>query len=336
MTPPVKFATHCAAALLLAASGAAPAQENAPENAATPQAAMPSTATAPSAEAAPITETTTATETTPSAETTPAAEAMPATETTPATETMTPAETPHAETMTPAETTQAAPLSWRRSGIVAAARRVRLGARMDAAVSALHAREGERYRQGDMLVEFDCSVERAALEEARIAFQLAKLGHKTKKREYENREITEEQAEMAALQSEAALAALNRMRERVKYCAITAPFDARVIKVFAAEHEEVAAYKPVVEIAEDTALQFHLLLPWAWLQWLSIGDEFDVRIAGRDYRARLKHLAPEADPVDKSLAAVARILDADDRLVIGMSGAARFNPPGGAGAEAAH
>lgn len=238
--------------------------------------------------------------------------------------------------MTPAATTQAAPLSWRRSGIVAAARRVRLGARMDAAVSALHAREGERYRQGDMLVEFDCSVERASLEEARIAFQLAKLDHKTKKRDYENREITEEQAEMAALQSEAALAALNRMRERVKYCAITAPFDARVVKVFAAEHEEVAAHKPVVEIAEDTALQFHLLLPWAWLQWLSVGDEFDVRIAGRDYRARLKHLAPEADPVDKSLAAVARILDADDRLVIGMSGTARFTPPGGAGAEAAH
>lgn len=306
----VKFATHCAAALMLAAWGAAPAQENTQENATTPtptQATMPSTATAP------ITEMTPATETAPSAETTPSTET-----------------TPHAAT------TQVVPLSWRRSGIVAAARRVRLGARMDAAVSALHAREGERYRQGDMLVEFDCSVERAALEEARIAFQLAKLGHKTKKREYENREITEEQADMAALQSEAALAALNRMRERVKYCAITAPFDARVVKVFAAEHEEVAAHKPVVEIAEDTALQFHLLLPWAWLQWLSIGDEFDVRIAGRDYRARLKHLAPEADPVDKSLAAVARILDADNRLVIGMSGTARFTPPGGADAEAAH
>lgn len=318
MTPPrAKFATHCAAALLLAAWSAAPAQdaqEGAPENTTTPpQAAAPSTATAPSAKAAPVTETM------PSAETTPAAEMMSST-----------------DTMPHAAATQTEPLSWRRSGIVAAVRRVRLGARMDAAVSALHAREGERYRQGDMLVEFDCSVERAALEEARIAFQLAKLGHKTKKREYENREITEEQADMAALQSEAALAALNRMRERVKYCAITAPFDARVVKVFAAEHEEVAAHKPVVEIAEDTALQFHLLLPWAWLQWLSIGDEFDVRIAGRDYRARLKHLAPEADPVDKSLAAIARILDADNRLVIGMSGTARFNPPGGAGAEAAH
>jgi len=324
MTPSAKFAAHCAAALMLAAWGGAPAQT-----------AMPSTATAPSAKAAPITATPPAAETTPATDTTPSAE-TPRTETAPTTD-MPPSEpAPRAETMMPAETTQAAPLAWQRSGIVAAARRVRLGARMDAAVSALHAREGERYRQGDMLVEFDCSVERASLEEARIAFQLAKLGHKTRKREYESREITEEQVEMAALQSEAALAALNRMRERVKYCAITAPFNARVVKVFAAEHEEVAAHKPVVEIAEDTALQFHLLLPWAWLQWLSIGDEFDVRIAGRDYRARLKHLAPEADPVDKSLAAVARILNADNRLVIGMSGAARFTPPGGAGAEAAH
>jgi len=324
MTPSAKFAAHCAAALMLAAWSGAPAQT-----------AMPSTATAPSAKAAPITATPPAAETTPATDTTPSAE-TPRTETAPTTD-MPPSEpAPRAETMMPAENTQAAPLAWQRSGIVAAARRVRLGARMDAAVSALHAREGERYRQGDMLVEFDCSVERASLEEARIAFQLAKLGHKTRKREYESREITEEQVEMAALQSEAALAALNRMRERVKYCAITAPFNARVVKVFAAEHEEVAAHKPVVEIAEDTALQFHLLLPWAWLQWLSIGDEFDVRIAGRDYRARLKHLAPEADPVDKSLAAVARILNADNRLVIGMSGAARFTPPGGAGAEAAH
>ncbi len=323
MTPSAKFAAHCAAALMLAAWGGAPAQT-----------AMPSTATAPSAKAAPITATPPAAETTPATDTTPSAE-TPRTETAPTTDMPSSEPAPRAETTMPAETTQAAPLAWQRSGIVAAARRVRLGARMDAAVSALHAREGERYRQGDMLVEFDCSVERASLEEARIAFQLAKLGHKTRKREYESREITEEQVEMAALQSEAALAALNRMRERVKYCAITAPFNARVVKVFAAEHEEVAAHKPVVEIAEDTALQFHLLLPWAWLQWLSIGDEFDVRIAGRDYRARLKHLAPEADPVDKSLAAVARILNADNRLVIGMSGAARFTPPGG-GAEAAH
>ena len=231
-------------------------------------------------------------------------------------------------TQTAAPASKTAPLSYMRSGIVAAVRRARLGARMDAVVSTLYAREGERYKQGDMLAEFDCSVERASLEETRIAFQLAKLTHKAKKRGFENREIAAEQMELAALESEAALAALNRMRERVKYCTITAPFDARVIKVFAAEHEDVEAHKPVVEIAEDTMLQFHFFLPWAWLQWLSSGDSFDVHIAGRDYRAQLERLAPEADPIDKSLAAVARILDADEKLVIGMSGIARFHPPG--------
>ena len=109
-----------------------------------------------------------------------------------------------------------APKVHQRSGIVTPARRVRLGARMNAAVATLHAKQGERFRQGDVLVEFDCSVERAALEEARIAHQLAKFNHNLKRSEAENREITKELAALAGLQAEAALAALNHARERVK------------------------------------------------------------------------------------------------------------------------
>ena len=101
-----------------------------------------------------------------------------------------------------------------------------------------------------------------------------------------------------------------------------------MIKVFVAEHEEVEALKPVVEIIEDTAPRFQMLLPWDWLSWLSPGHEFEVHVAGRDYRARLEHLAPEADPIDKSLTAFARILDADKKLLIGMSGVAYFPAPG--------
>ncbi len=222
---------------------------------------------------------------------------------------------------------QAAPRVYQRDGIVAPTRRARLGARLDAAVSVLHAEQGRRFQRGDVLVEFDCSVERAALEEARIAHRLAKFNHNAKRREAENREVSKEQVELAGLQAEAALAALNHARALSKYCTIVAPFDALVIKVFVAEHEEVEALEPVVEVAEDAAPHLHLLLPWDWLAWLSPGHEFDVRVAGRDYRARLERLAPEADALNKSVAAVARILDADEKLLIGMSGVARFAAP---------
>ena len=201
---------------------------------------------------------------------------------------------------------RAGPRIYRRGGVVAPARRARLGARMDAAVAVLHAEQGKRFRRGDVLVEFDCSVERAALEEARIAHRLAKFHHSAKRREAENREVLQEQAELAGLQAEAALAALNRARARARYCTITAPFDARVLKVFVAEYEDVKAQEPIVEVAEDAAPRLHLLLPWDWLSWLAPGHEFDVRVAGRDYRARIERLAPEADALDESVAAVAR------------------------------
>ena len=270
----------------------------------------------------------------PAQETTPTAAAVttptppPTMPTTPTAAAMTVLTTPTAAAMT---TPQSAAQVYKRGGIIAPARRARLGARMSAAVAVLHAEQGRRYKRGDVLVEFDCSVERAMLEEARIAHRLAKFDYNAKRREAENREVAREQAELAGLRAEAALAALNRARASAKYCTITAPFDALAIKVFVAEHEQVEALKPVVEVAEDAALRLHLLLPWDWLSWLSLGHEFDVRVAGHDYRARLERLAPEADALDQSVAAVARILDADEKLLIGMSGVARFAAPDGAG-----
>lgn len=262
----------------------------------------------------------------PAQETPPTAQAMPTAPTlqtattTTATTTTAPPQDAVAEERTAAQTYQ-------RGGVVAPARRARLGARMDTAVAVLHAEQGRRFKRGDVLVEFDCSVERATLEEARIAHRLAKFDHNEKKREAETSEVMKEQAELAALQAEAALAALNRARSLARYCTITAPFDARVIQVLVAEYEDVQARQPIIEVAEDTAPRFHLLLPWAWLSWLAPGHEFDVRIAGHDYRARLERVAPEAEALDESVSAVAQILDADEKLLLGMSGVAYFDAP---------
>ena len=212
---------------------------------------------------------------------------------------------------------------YERRGIVIAKNRIRINSQIDATVSKLHVAEGEQFKKNDLLMEFDCSIERASLEEARLSHEVVKFEYTAKKREAEEMPIPSETLELLKLKTDLALTKLNHLRERIKYCRLFSPFAGRALKILVQEHETADALAPVMEIIDDQALYFRTFLPWSWLKWLSVGDTVEVEVMNKNYLAELAELSEEVDPLDQSIRAILKF-QSQDVLMIGMNGVVKF------------
>ena len=216
--------------------------------------------------------------------------------------------------------------NYNRRGIVIAKNRLKINSQMGATVSKLHIKEGAQFNKNDLLIEFDCSIERAALEEARLSHEIAKFDYNKKQREAEEMPVSPSTLELLKLETELALTKLNHLRERTEGCRLLAPFTGRVLKILVREYETAAKLAPVMEVIDDQPFYFRAFLPWTWLKNLSIGDTVKINIMGEDYPAELAELAQEVDPLDQSVKALLKF-KSQDRLKLGMNGIAKFNVP---------
>ena len=213
--------------------------------------------------------------------------------------------------------------NYQRRGVVIAENRVRISSQIDATISKLHIAEGAQFEENDLLIEFDCSIERAALEEARLSHEVAKFDYEAKKGEAEEISVSPQTLELLKLKTELALTKLNHLRERIQHCRLLAPFAGRVLKILVQEYETVNALAPVMEIVDNQPLHFRVFLPWAWLKWLSVGDIVEIEVIDKNYPAELVELSKEVDPLDQSIKAVLKF-QSQDELIIGMNGIAKF------------
>ena len=214
--------------------------------------------------------------------------------------------------------------NYTRRGIVMAKNRLKINSQISATVSKLHTEEGAQFKKNDLLIEFDCSIERTALEEARFSHEVAKFDYDKKQREARDTPVSPQTLELLKLKTELALTKLNHMRERTKNCRLLAPFSGRVLKILVREYETAAALAPVMEIIDNQPFYFRVFLPWVWLKKLSVGDTAEIDIMGENYPAELADLSQEVDPLDQSVKALLKF-KSQDGLKLGMSGTAKFD-----------
>ncbi|AHF67182.1 hypothetical protein PSCICO_10070 [Pseudomonas cichorii] len=197
-------------------------------------------------------------------------------------------------------------------------------------ITELSIKEGERFKKGDRLVAFDCSVYQAQLNRTAAVQEGAR-----KKLEVANRldklnsisvaDVTQAQAAMAVARAESGInqAILGR-------CAITAPFSGRVAARKAQRWEYVAEGKELLSIYDDSAYELELIVPSNWLRWLKPGQNFSVHLdeSGKDYPAQISRIGAIIDPVSQSVKVFGRITQSDESLLPGMSGVAKLTAPG--------
>ncbi|MBT0570724.1 efflux RND transporter periplasmic adaptor subunit [Curvibacter sp. CHRR-16] len=201
-------------------------------------------------------------------------------------------------------------------------------------VSALPLREGQRFRQGDTLVSFDCTLhkarqdratqaELAARKKMEVAEQLDKLASISKA------DVEQARAAVAVAQAESGVE-----RAMSRRCVVSAPFSGRVGETYVRAAEHVAEGKELMSIYDDSAFEVQTIVPSRWLQWLKPGYPMQVGVeeTGQTYTATVIRIAGTVDPVSQSVKVIGRLVNErgsrdNGALLPGMSGVVRISPP---------
>ncbi|WP_107852394.1 efflux RND transporter periplasmic adaptor subunit [Oceanimonas marisflavi] len=190
-------------------------------------------------------------------------------------------------------------------------------------------REGQRVEQGQILLEFDCTLQQAQRQKARAQLAGARNNYTGNKRMAELNAIGSVELNNSKIEIDKARADLAYLDATMARCRVPAPYAGFVGEVHVRGQEFVQAGEPLLEIIDDSALELEFIAPSRWLAWLTPGHEFEVAIedTGRRYPARLAHTAGKVDPLSQSIKAVAVIDGQFDELLPGMSGRLLLLPP---------
>lgn len=216
-------------------------------------------------------------------------------------------------------------------GVVRPADQAALTSDLQAMVARVAFKEGERFRRGDVLVEFDCrrlEAELASAEaqetEARIQLENSQYLAAQKAGGKLDVEVARARLAKAAAESEA-------QRIRMDGCRIVAPYDGRIAELAVHAHEVPQPGRPMLAIIDDSRLELELIVPSETLAWLKAGTTFGFRVdeLGRSYEAQVTRLGAMVDPVSQT-AKVMGVLDGEHTGVLpGMSGEATLTRPEG-------
>ena len=196
-------------------------------------------------------------------------------------------------------------------------------------IEKINVRNGERFKQGDPLIEFDCTIQKAQLQKARSELLATRKTHEANLKLQEFKSIGDLDVAISAAEVEKAKAEYALVKAQVDMCIIAAPFDGRVVKRIAKPYESVNQGEALIEILDDSELKVELYVPSKWLLWLKDDTEFTVHIdeTGKTYPARMTSLGARVDAVSQSIAITATITGNHPELLAGMSGDARFQVP---------
>lgn len=207
-----------------------------------------------------------------------------------------------------------------------AVRQTSLSSEIAAKVDRLPLREGDSFREGELLAGFDCSLLQAQLNKAEATAEAARSTLKVNRRLAGLDSISTlevEQAEAKVKETEAEVAA---MRVTVSKCSLTAPFSGRVARLYVDQHQFLQPGKQMMDILDTGRLEVRLIAPSRLLSWLRVGNRFSVRIEelGRSYTARVVRVGAKIDPLSQSVPVIGEIEGNHEELLPGMSGWAGF------------
>lgn len=212
-------------------------------------------------------------------------------------------------------------------GLIKPVEKAVISSQISAQIEQIPNKAGERFRQGDILVKFDCSFYRADLMSAEAAFNAKKNVYKNNEQLLALNAMSDIDVSIAESEMEVARAERSMRAIKVSQCEIKAPYDGRVIEVSVNEHENVAADTELLSILNDKALEIELIVPSTWLTWIRVEETFRFLIdeTGETVGASISKIGAVVDPVSQTVKLTGKFTEQPERVLSGMSGTARFN-----------
>jgi membrane fusion protein (multidrug efflux system) len=191
--------------------------------------------------------------------------------------------------------------------------------------------EGARFRAGETLVSFDCTLQHAQLNKAKAALGGAEKVWKANLRLAELNAVGRVELEVSEAEVAKARAEVASNAAVIGKCALAAPFAGRVAEQKVREQQYVQPGQVLLEIIDDSVLELDFIVPSRWLAWLKPGHAFQVAIdeTGKSYPAKVLRIGARVDPVSQSIKLSAALDGKFNDLLAGMSGRANFAAPAG-------
>jgi membrane fusion protein (multidrug efflux system) len=193
-----------------------------------------------------------------------------------------------------------------------------LSSEMAGRIDKIATRVGDHFRQGDILIIFDCAVPRAQLARAQAVVTQAERTFEIDRRLVALHSMGQLELDVAAAEILKAKADQVAAEAVASKCSIAAPFSGVTVEQKAREFQYTTPGQPLLDILDDHALG-----------WLKPGYAFQVKIdeTEKTYPARVVRLGGRVDPVSQSIKVIGEIIGDAPDLMAGMSGRATMTPP---------
>lgn len=204
-----------------------------------------------------------------------------------------------------------------------------LAAEVGARINRIELPEGARFRAGQTLVSFDCSLQQAQLQKAKASLAAAEQTYHANKRLAELNSVGKLELDVSQAEADKARAEVSLMNIALGKCRIAAPFNGRIAEQRAREQQFVQPGQALLDILDDSVLELDFIVPSKWLVWIKPNQTFQIAIdeTGKTYRAKILRIGARVDPVSQSVKLTAAIDGQYDELMAGMSGKVLMAPP---------
>lgn len=216
-------------------------------------------------------------------------------------------------------------------GIVKAVNEAMIGTDILFPIATLPFREGQSFKQGDILASFNCSDLEAQVKSAEAMLRAETITHENNARLARSKAVGAFEVSLSKAKTDQAAAELEAFRSKMSRCVIRAPYDGRIAFMRAHAHEIPEPNQPLMQIVSEGDLEIETLLPSSWLRWLKPGSAFAITIdeTGETRQAEVTRIAAIVDPVSQTVKVTGRFSGDTDGILPGMSGPTEFNPASG-------
>ena len=149
-----------------------------------------------------------------------------------------------------------------------------LSSQMAGKIEKINVEEGDRFKKGQALVEFDCKIEQTELKRAVTELEAAKKTLGVNRSLAHLKSISGLDVAMAEAKVLSAEAEASVRQAVVERCTLQAPFDGRVVEIPVSPYQTVRQAEPLLKILDDRDLPFEDNVPSSWLAWLNQGEQF--------------------------------------------------------------
>ena len=210
--------------------------------------------------------------------------------------------------------------------LVVASQEAILSSELAARIEDIAVKEMQRFKKGDLLIQFDCSLYEAQKDVVSANANSALIKLKSDEQMLQMRSIGKYELELSISEYEKAKSELRIAELNVDRCQIKAPFDGAVEEVVVNTFETIQPQVELMKIIQTDILELEMVVSSEWISWLKIGHPIKVYIdeIQKEFNATISGIGANVDAVSQTIQLKGTITDTSPALLPGMSGRVVF------------